>query len=385
MRKKRRYFFKPIIVSALLTAAVVFCATNIARILLPHTVSGYILYADENKNAAVRKSGGIAAIAGKALYIALGADFSAVKIAESVSGNIIFDEEKPTVIDDSEPSHADPSADIGKTTPEAAIIPKGASIIEKNINPSGGRTRIDEKISVNNETSYSATDASLTDGKSAFGISQNAKVLIYHTHTTESYSPDSEHDFVHTSPDRTTDTDYNVAAVGSRLAQELEKLGIGVIHIKDLYDYPKYNDSYARSCEGVQAVLKENPDIKIAIDLHRDAITTKEGQKTKITADINGEKVAQVMLVVGTDELGLAHENWRTNLKFAFDLQRSFLKISPQFARPVNLRTSRFNGHVAPGAVIIEVGAAGNTLAEAKASTPHIAKAIAEVAEHYRE
>ena len=205
------------------------------------------------------------------------------------------------------------------------------------------------------------------------------KVLIYHTHTTESYQPDSFYDFTHTSPDRTTDTAYNVASVGQALATELERLEIETIHIKDLYDYPQYNNSYARSCEGVQAVLEENPDIKIVIDLHRDAITTKEGQKTKITANINGEKVAQVMLVVGTDELGLVHENWRTNLKFAADLQREFSKISPDFVRPINLRTSRFNGHVAPGAVIIEVGAAGNTLSEAKASTPHIAKALSEV------
>ena len=94
---------------------------------------------------------------------------------------------------------------------------------------------------------------------------------------------------------------------------------------------------------------------------------------------INNEKVAQVMTVVGTNQLGLKHDNWRTNLKFAVMLQQQFVQIHPSFARPINLRTARFNGHTAPGAVIIEVGSSGNTLDEALASCKHIAKAISGV------
>ena len=82
------------------------------------------------------------------------------------------------------------------------------------------------------------------------------------------------------------------------------------------------------------------------------------------------------MLVVGTDELGLKHDNWRTNLKYAVNLQQQLLKAGPNFARPINLRTSRFNGHTAPGALIIEVGAAGNAFDEALASAKYIAKAV---------
>ena len=381
MRKKRTRIPKAILISSFLIICITFCATNISRLLEPYTVSGYILHANGGQTV-LKKSGGVSAVLGRLLYIVLGADFSGGEVGKSVSGNIIYDKETTTVIDDKDT--VEPPQTIPETVAKEETTPqKSASVLEKTIRSDGGRTKISEKISLNNETAYTIDAAALTDDKPAFSVAKNAKVLIYHTHTTESYQPDSRHDFVHTTPDRTTDTAYNVAAVGECLSKELEKLGIGAVHIKDLYDYPKYNDSYARSCEGVQAVLAENPDIKIAIDLHRDAITTKEGQKTKITADVGGEKVAQVMLVVGTDELGLAHDNWRTNLKFAADLQRQLLEISPQCARPLNLRTSRFNGHVAPGAVIIEVGAAGNSLSEAKASTPHIARAVASVIENY--
>ena len=389
MRKKPARAIKATFISLFLIICISFSAANISRLLMPHTVSGYILYAKTDETGAtkteLRKSDGIAAALGKVLYVTLGADFFNDGIGKSVSGNIIYDIETPTVIDEDNKTGGNASPQTAQTPPENtdSIPQKSASILEKNISSSGGRTKIDEKISINNETSYTIDPSELTSEKAPFSVSKNAKVLIYHTHTTESYQPDSEHDFSHTTPDRTTDTAYNVASVGDVLARELESLGIGVIHIKDLYDHPQYNNSYARSCEAVQAVLAENPDIKIAIDLHRDAITTKEGQKTKITADINGEKVAQVMLVVGTDELGLAHENWRTNLKFAASLQRRFLEISPDFVRPLNLRTSRFNGHVAPGAVIIEVGAAGNTLCEAKASAPYIAKALKQVIDDY--
>jgi stage II sporulation protein P len=197
-----------------------------------------------------------------------------------------------------------------------------------------------------------------------------------HTHAKESFQPSAAINFTQTSPERSTDTKYNMVAVGDEVAKELEKKGVGVIHLRNLYDYPEYNSSYARSCADVEAAIKKYPSIKIVLDLHRDSITNKEGQKFKITTVIKNEKTAQVMIVVGTDELGLKHDNWRTNLKFAVNLQQKFIDISPNFARPINLRTSRFNGHTAPGAIIIEVGAAGNTLDEALAAGKYIAKAV---------
>ena len=129
--------------------------------------------------------------------------------------------------------------------------------------------------------------------------------------------------------------------------------------------------------------LEKNPQIKIVLDLHRDSIINSEGVKTKLTTTINGEKAAQVMLVVGTDELGLKHDNWRTNLGFAAQLQKYLLLQEENFARPINLRTSRFNGHTAPGAVIVEVGTGGNTIDEALVSVKYIANAVENLLNDY--
>ncbi len=304
---------------------------------------------------------GITDFIGKAADFVLGGNFADGSVAAAVSGNF-GDIEKITVLSDGEPESLPP--------------PPENNSPERTISSAGGRTKLDKKISINNETQYSVDATSLLDGSPAFEC--KPKVLIVHTHSTESYQPSEAFNFRHSSADRTVDTEYNVVRVGSELEKELVGMGIETVHITDLFDYPEYNNSYARSCKAVEKALKKDKDIKVVIDLHRDAIVTAEGQKTKITAEIGGEKVAQVMLVVGTDELGLEHPDWRTNLKFAVKLQKELISISPDFVRPINLRTSRFNGHTAPGAVIVEVGATGNTLDEAVASAKYLAKAISE-------
>jgi stage II sporulation protein P len=158
-------------------------------------------------------------------------------------------------------------------------------------------------------------------------LNGSPQVLIVSTHSTESYQSSERYRFSHTSTDRTTDTAYNMVAIGDEVAKELKKNGVEAIHLRNLYDYPEYNSSYARSCKDVEAAIKKYPSIKIVLDLHRDSITTKDGQKFKITTAVNQEKVAQVMAVVGTNELGLKHDNWRTNLKYSILLQQQRLSL----------------------------------------------------------
>ena len=252
-----------------------------------------------------------------------------------------------------------------------------SKILEKTVSSGGGKT-VSGKVTVNNETSYEVSEAELSSTETLFfaGKKNKPQILIVHSHSTESYTPSEKYSFSHTSEDRTTDTDYNMICIGSELKKELENRDIESVHITKLFDYPKYDNSYARSCDAVFDVLSKNPQIKIVLDLHRDSIINSEGVKTKLTTTINGEKAAQVMLVVGTDELGLKHDNWRTNLKFAAQLQKYLLLQEENFARPINLRTSRFNGHTAPGAVIVEVGTGGNTIDEALVSVKYIAAAL---------
>lgn len=332
--------------------------TQIKRYAVPHVV----LTSEKVDGEYIEKTfvtSGIIQYLGKAADFVFGGNFADNTITLAVSGNA--DIEKPTVFEEPE---ATPSP-----------VPQNTSA-EKTVSASGGKTKLSETISVNNETKYTINANTLTGGEKA--VVSKPKILIVHTHATESYQPDETYNFTPAENDRNTDNKYNMVGIGDVFAEELAKYGIDAVHIRTQHDYPQYNNSYARSCTSVETALKENPDINIVIDLHRDAITLKDGTKTKLVTTIDGERTAQVMLVVGTDELGLKHDNWRTNLKFAVQLQNELLKISPTFARPINLRTSRFNGHLAPGAVIVEVGTAGNSCGEAVNAAKYLAKALAE-------
>lgn len=358
---------KKLIISLLITASVIAVLyTSIISLtnrLRPYVFSYTVLGANENPDGTysphVYKTDGIYKFLGAAIDFCLGGNPFDGSIISSVSGNFSKDIEKPTII---------------KKTDTLPLPSDDATV--RTINPSGGGIRLNEKISINNETKYKLDTEYLTNGKKPFETTDSPQVLIVHTHTTESYCPTENMNYSFTTEDRTTDTNYNMVRIGREVADELKSRGIGVIHITDLYDYPEYDNSYSRSCKAVEETLEKYPSIKIVLDLHRDAITTEDGEKTKVVTQINGETVAQVMLVVGTDELGLKHDTWETNLKYAINLQHELLKINENFARPINLRTSRFNGHTAPGAVIIEVGAAGNNIEEALASCKYIAEAV---------
>ena len=338
----------------------------------PRIVSNYVLAAQLKDGEYVEytyKTKSILQYLGTAADIVLGGDFTDISsMVKTVSANLTFDEEKTSYIED---------------MPLAEKKPSGP-VLEKTVSSGGGKT-VSGKVTVNNETSYSVSEAELSSDEPLFfaGKKDEPRVLIVHSHSTESYTPSEKFQFSHTAEDRTTDTDYNMVRIGKELKKELEKRDIKTVHITKLFDYPKYDNAYARSCEAVNDALKENPQIKIVLDLHRDSIINSEGVKTKLTTMIGAEKAAQVMLVVGTDELGLKHDRWRTNLKFAAQLQRKLLLQGEDFARPVNLRTSRFNGHTAPGAVIVEVGTGGNTIDEALISAKYIANAVENLLKEY--
>ena len=77
-----------------------------------------------------------------------------------------------------------------------------------------------------------------------------------------------------------------------------------------------------------------------------------------------GQKVAQVMMVLGTDTKA-AHPRWKDNMAFALVLQRNLVRGYASLVRPTVLRTSRYNQQLCPGSILVEVGGHGNTLSEA--------------------
>lgn len=199
------------------------------------------------------------------------------------------------------------------------------------------------------------------------------RVLIYHTHTTESYRKYRQ-DYEETAPYRTLDPHYNVLSVGNRVAELLEQAGISVIHDREFHDYPSYNASYLHSRKAEAELLRQYPDIVLALDIHRDAIEGPQGQ-IKTAANVGGQTAAQLMIVVGTD-CNLPHKHWRQNLALGLKLQAQLQQQTPGIVRPLNLRPQRFNQDLSPGGLLIEVGAAGNSQAEALLAAEQLAEAI---------
>ena len=194
------------------------------------------------------------------------------------------------------------------------------------------------------------------------------KVLIVHSHTSESYFPN----------DRSDDETKNMIAVGKAFTTILEENGIKTLHITKVHDVP-YTTSYKKSLESVTAALAEHPTIEVVIDLHRDALYNENGEKIKPLASINGTQSAQVMIVTGTEKGGLPHPNWADNLAFSLKIQNNMLKNYPNLARPVDLRKERFNTHTTKNSIIFEIGANGNTIEEAVSGAQFAAQSVANV------
>ena len=204
------------------------------------------------------------------------------------------------------------------------------------------------------------------------------RVLILHSHTTESFAQTADR-YEESSAYRTLDPGHNMLALGELVAEILESAGIGVIHDTTLHDYPSYNGSYSHAAASTKAYLEQYPTIELILDLHRDAADTPTGQMST-SCTVGGEKAAQLMFVLGTDKR-LNHPDWEQNLSLALKLQVLLEKENPGICRDLTLSKNRYNQHLGAYALLIEIGAAGNTLEEAKIAARELAEAIAQLAQ----
>lgn len=206
--------------------------------------------------------------------------------------------------------------------------------------------------------------------------SDEPSVLIFHTHGTEAFTPCEDHSYEEVGGAyRTTDDQCNMLALGDELARLLNEAGIYAVQDRTYYDYPDYTISYDTARTGLQEQLKKYPTVKLVIDLHRDSDELSDGTQWATKAVINGEKSAQVMLVMGTDTY-YTHPEWETNLSIALKLQAIMEKNHEGSTRPLDLRRQRFNQDLSSGAIIAEIGAAGNTYEEARNGVSALAEAI---------
>ena len=229
-------------------------------------------------------------------------------------------------------------------------------------------TTIQGGLRIKNETAYSIDAGALLLSGPPFRLpAEGPQILIIHTHGSEAYTPAGLDRYEAEDSFRTADTHYNIVHVGDELAQRLEAAGLRVLHDREIYDYPSYTGSYSRSGEAVERYLNEYPGIAVVIDMHRDALGS-DGVIYKTMAEEEGVVASQAMLLVGTDGSGLEHPDWRSNLALALYLQEAVGRLHPTLMRPVALVQQRYNQHLTPGSLILEVGCSGNTLQEALAA-----------------
>lgn len=188
-------------------------------------------------------------------------------------------------------------------------------------------------------------------------------VLIYHTHTTESFLPQADwYDAEY--PLRSNDPSRSIVAVGDAVCEALAARGVSVVHDCTVHDNP-YTGAYERSAETIKRVLSQHPSIRLVIDIHRDGIGNGDGTLPAPTAEINGKSAAQIMIISGCENEFIEMPNYLENFKLACLIQNCAEEAYPTFTRPILFDYRHYNQSLSTGALLIEVGSHGNSLEEA--------------------
>lgn len=192
---------------------------------------------------------------------------------------------------------------------------------------------------------------------------EQPQILIYHTHSQEGFADSVE-----------GDTSTTVIGVGDYLAQLLqERYGYQVLHITDTFDIVDgqldRSAAYNYAEPVISQALQEHPTIEIVIDLHRDGVD----ESKHLVTEVNGKPSAQVMFFNGlsrTNQNGeisyLPNPYIEDNLAFSFQLEYLAKQYYPEYTRCIYLKGYRYNLHLKPRSLLLEVGAQTNTVEEAK-------------------
>ncbi len=213
-----------------------------------------------------------------------------------------------------------------------------------------------------------------SEGKT--GKNKECKILIYHTHASESFA-DS----------RAGKQEDTIVGVGSYLTELLEEqYGIPVYHDTTAYDMIDgvldRSKAYENAYDSVSKILAKNPSIEVVIDLHRDGVD----EETHLVTDINGKKTAKVMFLNGVSRSNtngeieyLKNPNKLANLAFSFQMYLAGREYYGDYVRKIYVKSLRFNLHLMPRTALIEVGAQNNTLQEEKNAMEPLAAILNQV------
>ena len=263
-------------------------------------------------------------------------------------------------------------------TQQTALIPESveatAGTALSNFRPAVQQVQIDRTQLVDYETlvrNFYAIDANTMAGSDQLSVEKllgmdmtlpqegdGPQILIYHTH--------SQEDFADSVPG---DVNTGIVGVGECLTKILtEQYGYRVLHNTGQYDVETRDNAYSRALPAVEQILAENPSIQVIIDLHRDEVA----EETKLVTDIQGRPTARFMFFNGlsrTRKTGdidyLANENQEANLAFSFQMQLKAAEYYPGLTRRIYLKGYRYNMHLRPRTLLVELGAQNNTVEEA--------------------
>lgn len=204
-------------------------------------------------------------------------------------------------------------------------------------------------------------------------------ILVYHSHTTESYTLLDVGYYTESLDLRSDDEAKNMVRVGDDLCEYLELQGFNVIHDRTIHD-SDYTGAYASSRETVEEYLEKYPSIEITIDVHRDDITYSDNTKVKPTVEINGKKAARMMIIAGA-EYGSVEDypDWEYNLIFDLAVQNKVNEMYSGLMRPILFAERKYNMDETRTSFLLEVGTDANTLDEACYSARLFATALGEL------
>ncbi len=234
-----------------------------------------------------------------------------------------------------------------------------------------------EELSIENLLDQDMSVAGLKDwGQGKKGKEKECKILIYHTHASESFA-DS----------RAGKQEDTIVGVGSYLTEVLEEqYGVPVYHDTTAYDMIDgvldRSKAYENAYDSVSKILADNPSIEVVIDLHRDGVN----EETHLVTDINGKKTAKIMFLNGVSRSNtngeieyLKNPNKLANLAFSFQMYLAGREYYGDYVRKIYVKSLRFNLHLMPRTTLIEVGAQNNTLEEEKNAMEPLAAILNQV------
>lgn len=264
-----------------------------------------------------------------------------------------------------------------KVTPEvgAAQMLQRAVLFLANIDIKDTRTFVRAEIpllSLIKNTAPTVSAASLPnfpkfDYKNIF--SDNKPLVgIYHTHTAESFVPSSGVSH------RPGGQRGEIVDVGEAMVKRLEKNGVKALQSKEIHDYPSFMKAYGPSEITAKKMLAENPSIQMLFDIHRDA-----DKRENSLVMVNGVAAAKITIIVAKGQPDLIQPHWEQNHAFAKLIDAKLNQHYPGLSHGIQVVDWRFNQHLHPRALLLEIGCQENSKEEAMRSAEMLADVLTEI------